>query len=186
MFSVEEYENKRVSIRFTVVSIFIFATVLTSAIAISLQYYFSQSMATESALKHFDLDAKHMSQYLSQLDTEAVNITKLLSGLDQLIEDDHFNRKALYTFAELMRSNPIYFGVNVGLPNGDFYQLINLDVFPPSRAKTFSIPSDRWLFSFITGKGDHRIRQFIYLNVALQERMRREEVTVYDPRVRPW
>ena len=186
MFSVVEYENKRVSIRFTVVSIFIFATVLTSTIAISLQYYFSQSMATESALKHFDLDAKHMSQYLSQLDTEAVNITKLLSGLDQLIEDDHFNRKALYTFAELMRSNPIYFGVNVGLPNGDFYQLINLDVFPPSRAKSFSIPSDRWLFSFITGKGEHRIRQFIYLNDELQERIVKEEITVYDPRVRPW
>ncbi|WP_064792365.1 HD domain-containing phosphohydrolase [Shewanella woodyi] len=186
MFFAEGNERRRITIRFTVVSIFILATVLTSAIAISLQYYFSQSMATESALKHFDRDAKHMSKYLSQLDTEAANITKLLSGLDQLVEDDHFNRKALYTFAELMRSNPIYFGVNVGLPNGDFYQLINLDAFPSSRVKSFSIPSDRWLFSFVTGTGDNRIRQFKYLNDDLQERISRDEVTVYDPRVRPW
>ncbi|MEC4726137.1 transporter substrate-binding domain-containing protein [Shewanella sp. D64] len=186
MLSVEGYEKKRVSIRFTVVSIFILATVLTAAIAIGLQYYFSQSMATQSALKYYNFNAERTSKYLSQVDTQAVNITKLLSGLDQLIEVDIFNRKALHTFAELMQVNPIYFSINLGLPNGDFYQLVNLDSSPLIRDLFLAIPDDRWVFIFVTGKGAKRIREISYLDNRFRERVRRDEFTDYDPRGRPW
>jgi hypothetical protein len=40
----------KLSIRLTVLSAFVLATVMIVTIAISLQYYFSRKMATESAL----------------------------------------------------------------------------------------------------------------------------------------
>ncbi|WP_394391231.1 HD domain-containing phosphohydrolase [Shewanella woodyi] len=186
MFSVEGYEHKRVSIRFTVVSIFIFATVLTAVIAIGLQYYFSQSMATDSALKHYDLNADHTSKYLSQVDTQAVNITKLLSGSELLIEAEHFNQKALHTFAELMRINSLYFSINLALPNGDFYQLVNLNAYPTIRDQLLATPNDRWVLLLVTGEGDKRRRKVSYLDDEFNERVNREELTDYDPRQRPW
>lgn len=186
MVSEEGYEKKRVSIRFTVVSIFIFATVLTAAIAIGLQYYFSHSMATESAVIHYDLNAEHTSKYLSQVDTQAVNITKLLSGSEQLIDADRFNHKALYTFAELMRVNSLYFSINLALPNGDFYQLVNLDAFPTIRDELLATPDDRWVFLFVAGEGAKRVRWISYLDDEFSERISRDEFTDYDPTVRPW
>ena len=55
----------QISIRLTLVSLFLIATSLTAIIAIGLHYYFSMSFASESARNSFQITAKygHMDHF---------------------------------------------------------------------------------------------------------------------------
>ena len=57
----------RFSIRLTVVAVFVLATSITAIIATSLQYYFSEKMALESNLLHFNMTTQSVADYLSRI-----------------------------------------------------------------------------------------------------------------------
>lgn len=179
-------KSKRFTIRFTVVGIFILATVITAAIAIGLQYYFSKAMATESALKYYEQASRNASSYLSQIDVQASNVTKLLSSFDQLVENENVNPEALDTFAEVMKINPLFYAIYIGLPNGDFYELINLDAHPIIRSQLEASHLDRWVTIEVAGQGSSRTQLYQYLDKNFNQRTSREKPTEYDARLRPW
>ncbi|WP_076416037.1 HD domain-containing phosphohydrolase [Shewanella sp. UCD-KL12] len=179
-------KSKRFTIRFTVVGIFILATVITAAIAIGLQYYFSKAMATDSALKFYNQAAQNASTYLSQIDVQANNVTKLLSSFDNLVENDSFNPESIDTFAEVMKSNPLFYAIYVGLPSGDFYELINLDAHPIIRSQLEASHLDRWVTIEIKGEGSERSQNYQYFDAAFNLRASRQKPTEYDARLRPW
>ncbi|MCJ8301395.1 HD domain-containing phosphohydrolase [Shewanella sp.] len=183
---VAKRKGKRFTIRFTVVGIFILATVVTAVIAIGLQYYFSKTMATESALKYYNQASQSASTYLSQIDIQANNVTKLLSSFDSLIENDKFNPESIDTFAEVMRSNPLFYAIYVGLPNGDFYELINLDAHPIIRSQLEASHLDRWVTIEIKGEGRARSQYYQYLDEEFNLRASRQKPSEYDARLRPW
>lgn len=127
MFSTLVNKLKQVSIRFTLVSIFMLVTLLTAGIAIGLQYHFSKSMARESALFFNILEASHVSDFLARIDDEAVNSTKLLSSLIHFIEPENLDVDIRPIFADIMRSNGMFHAISIGFPNGDYHSLINLE-----------------------------------------------------------
>ncbi|MCL1139396.1 HD domain-containing phosphohydrolase [Shewanella pneumatophori] len=178
--------KKRFTIRVTVVGIFILATVLTAAIAIGLQYYFSKAMATDSAVKLYDLTAKNTSSYLTQVDNQAVNAVHLLSNLDALSINGGVNLETRRVFAEIMRTNTLFYALYIGTPNGDFYELINLDAHPIIRKQLNASHLDRWVMIEIHGEGELRQRTQSYFDDQFTLRVKRSEPSEYDARVRPW
>ncbi|RTR27204.1 HD domain-containing phosphohydrolase [Shewanella atlantica] len=178
--------QKRFTIRFTVVGIFILATFLTAAIAIGLQFYFSKSLTTESALKYYGQAADNTSNYLTQIDTQAKNATKLLASFDNLVVEESFNNESIKTFAEVMRSTPLFYAIYVGLENGDFYELINLDAHPIIRAQLQASHQDRWVSITISGEGEQRKQLYQYLNKDFNVRTARSQPSEYDASQRPW
>lgn len=178
--------NKRFTIRFTVVGIFILATIVTASIAIGLQYYFSNTMATESAVKLYNLTAKNTSSYLTQVDNRATNTTQLLSNFDDLVTDGAFNPEAQQAFAEVMRTNSLFYAIYIGMPNGDFYELINLDAHPIIRTQLNASHLDRWVIITISGEGELRQREQSYLDEQFNLRVTHSEHSEYDASVRPW
>jgi HD-GYP domain-containing protein (c-di-GMP phosphodiesterase class II)/ABC-type amino acid transport substrate-binding protein len=186
MSAATKVSNKRFTIRFTVVGIFILATVVTASIAIGLQYYFSTAMATESAVKLYNLTAKNTSNYLTQVDKRAINTTQLLSNFDDLVVDGAFNSEAQQAFAQVMRTNSLFYAIYIGMPNGDFYELINLEAHPIIRTQLDASHLDRWVIISISGEGALRQREQSYLDEDFNLRVTRSELSDFDARVRPW
>ena len=186
MFSTAGQKYKQIGIRFTLVSIFIIATMFTAAIAIGLQYYFSQSMASESALTFNSLKATHVSNFLTRIDEKAINTTKLLSRLIHFVDPENLDADIKPIFADVMRSNALFYTIYIGLPNGDIHGLINLDVSEGVRGKLQASHEDRWLYILVEGEVKHRKRKFFYLDKDLNLRAQRAEPSGYYSNERPW
>ncbi|WP_394201597.1 HD domain-containing phosphohydrolase [Shewanella waksmanii] len=179
-------KRKRFTIRFTVVGIFVLATVVTAAIAIGLQYFFSHKMATESALKHYKQAADSTSQYIAQIDIQANNVAKLLASVDNLVVEGEFNPDAYDTFAEVMLINPLFYAIYIGLSNGDFHELINLDAHPVVRSQLQASHLDRWVVISVSEQNGERIQRYQYFDAEFNQRTSHQRVTEYDSRLRPW
>jgi len=174
------------TIRFTVVSIFILATVITATIAISLQYHFSKNMATESASQLFSLSSKKTQEHLQALDQRAQNVTRMFAKFGDMVDGNKINDSAVPVFAEMLKSSKDFYAVYIGFANGDFFELINLNASPDIRAQIDASFTDRWVTVVVSGEKNNRKRVFSYLNDDLTVRASREEASDYDASIRPW
>ena len=186
LFSPAVLKPKQHTIRFTVVSIFILATVITATIAISLQYHFSKSMATESARQLFSITSDKTQEHLRGLDKRAQNITRLFAKFGDLIDGNTIKESAIPVFSEMLKSSQAFYAVYIGFGNGDFYELINLEASPVIRDQIQASFTDRWVIVEVNGKSNQRKRTFKYLGEDLTVRTQREEISDYDASARPW
>ena len=177
---------KRLTIRFTVVAIFIFATLFTASVAISLQYYFGQRLATESSLRLYNQSANSTARYLNQLDSQASNTTKLVANFESLYTPMGLTNAAKQVFSQAMRSANFIYSIYLGSPDGEMFELVNLDAHPIVRRQLKASLEDRWVIISIQGKGKGRIRAFHYLDAEFKQRTSRMEPTDYDASIRPW
>ncbi|MCG9719954.1 HD domain-containing phosphohydrolase [Shewanella sp. Isolate7] len=177
---------KRLTIRVTVVGTFIIATLFTAAVAIGLQYYFGQRLATEASLKLYNQSADSTGSYLSQLDSQAINTTKLVANFEGLYTPMGLTREAKQVFGQAMRSAKFIYAIYLGSPDGDLFELVNLDAHPIVRRQLKASLEDRWVIIAIQGKGEGRIRAFHYLDADFNQRASRMEPTDYDASIRPW
>lgn len=174
------------TIRFTVVSIFILATVVTAAIAISLQYHFSKNMATESASQLFSLSSQKTQEHLQSINKRAENITGMFAKFGDLVKGNEINTSIVPVFAEMLKSSGDFYAVYIGLADGDLFELINLDASDKIRAQVGASPADRWVTIEVSGKLSNRKRVFSYLNNDFTVRTTRAESSDYDASARPW
>ncbi|MDO3382341.1 HD domain-containing phosphohydrolase [Gilvimarinus algae] len=176
----------RLPIRLLVVGIVALTMVVTATLAISLQYYFSRDMAIDAAIKRYQLTAGNTSEFIEAVETRGAQVTRLLSEYPALVTHaaDHPHMRDL--FAEVMRNNTIFYSIYVGFPNGDFYELVNLDNGPDVRAGVSANPEDRWVVNTVTQGEQGRVRQFYYYDEHFKLRQRVSEPSNYDVRERRW
>lgn len=174
------------TIRFTVVSIFILATIVTATIAISLQYHFSKTMATESASKLFSLTSQNTTQHLHAVDQRAENVTRMFAQFTGLVSGDSASDSTLLTFVEMLKNNNSFYAAYLGFGNGDFYELVNLNASPVIRAKYDALAEDRWVLIEVVNNDNKRVRSLNYLYNDLSSRIITEEPSNYDATSRLW
>ncbi|MGF1764222.1 HD domain-containing phosphohydrolase [Aliivibrio kagoshimensis] len=174
------------TIRFTVVSIFILATVITATIAISLQYYFSRTMATESASQLFSLTSKKTQEHLLVIDKKAENVTQMLAKFGDLLNGHELSDSAIPIFSSMLDSSDVFYAVYIGYGNGDLSEVINLDASPVIRQQIKASYKDRWVVIDIKDTGTGRTRTIKYLDEVFNVRVIREEPSDYLATVRPW
>lgn len=176
----------RISIRATVTAFFLVATIITASVAISLQYFFSTTMATESTLSVYQKTAASTRDYLTGVDGRATAATRILGQFTRFVGESGISEDSRQLFVEAMQRNPLYYGIYIGFANGDFYQLVNLDADPVVRSQLRAQPEDRWLTIKVSGEGEQRQRRFDYYDAEFNLRDSRSQSTDYDPRKRPW
>lgn len=174
------------SIRVTVVSIFIFASVLTTTIAIGLQYYFSQKMAHSAAVQLYDFASDSASNYISQEDERAANYAVLLANFTNLIEGQRLHPDAIQLFTNILLKHELYYSLYLGFPNGDLQQLVNLTKQQNNRINLQAKESDRWALVSVMGHGEQRRREILYYDQDFNLRAKRQEKTDYYAHKRPW
>lgn len=176
----------RLSARLMVVSIVLFTTLITACIAIGLQYYFSRAMAIESALAQHQITAQNTSNYIESIENRATQITRLLAQYPTLVNTQDESPSMRDLFAEVMRSNSIFYSIYLGFANGDFYEVINLENSQGARKSIKANPEDRWVVNRVSVINGMRTRQLDFYDDHFTLRTTRLEKSNYDTRTRPW
>ena len=184
----EKNKTNTVSIRLTVLSVFIIITGLTAAIALGLQYYFSGNLARTAAEDSFRSMSEKVGQQMTALDNCSANLVDVLGNYHTLatFPDPEKERHALALLGAAMKNNPSIYALYVGYPNGDFFELINLESGKDVRKSFQAAPQDSWVLVKITSLAGNRSKTSVYLDPAFKVRAERREETDYDPRKRPW
>ena len=183
---IHKLRHHKLPIRVTVVSVFILATLITAAVAVGLQYFFSKQIATNATLSQFSGLSQHASQYLQTVDDRASKVAKVLSIYPSLLEDSLSGSEVRNVFAEFMRNNPMFYAIYIGFENGDFYELINLESSRAVRRQLEAAPQDRWVIIHISGQGEQRKREYQYYDANFELRVVRDEDSEYNATQRPW
>ncbi|SFK58614.1 HD domain-containing phosphohydrolase [Methylophaga sulfidovorans] len=176
----------RLTIRLTVVMTFIFATFITAVAALTLQYYFMQQMATDAATERFNNLADKTSQLLNTIDSQAVETTRILASYPGLVNGNTVSQDARSIFSSLMLDRDMLYAIYLGLPNGDFYEVINLNSGEEVRKQLNADPKDRWVVVTINGEGVERSRTFEYYSSDFKLRLKRSEPSNYISVISPW
>ena len=180
----------RCSVRVLVVGVVLLTALFTAVVAIGLQYYFSRAMAIDAAVASYQQTARHTGEFIQAIDRRATQITRLLARYPQLalpaIPAAGEEQQLLALFAQAMRNNPIYFSIYLGLPNGDFLEVVNLESSPDMRELLKAQPDERWLVNRVYNHQGQRIRQLDYFAADMGWRRQRQEPSNYDVRQRRW
>ena len=181
-------KNNTVSIRLTVLGVFIIITGLTAAISLGLQYYFSGDLARTAAENTFRSMSEKVGQQMNALDHYSANLVDVLGNVHTLatFPDPEQERCALPLLGAAMKNNPSVYAVYVGYANGDFFELINLESGKDVKKSFQATPQDSWVLVKITSVEGVRSKTSVYLDTTFKIRAKRREDTDYDPRKRPW
>lgn len=184
--AVKKARSWRLSFRVTVITIFLFLTLIMAVIGMALQYYFSTRLTTDSTLTLYHQAADQTRAYLASIDQSTSQILKLSAPRLGLADDlDHPQAmRALMT--TILQDHPLYYASYVGFPNGDYYELINLDNGVEVRRQLMALPQDRWVVLTVRHVDGERRRTLAYYDRNFVLRTRREAPTNYDPTTRPW
>ncbi|MDP4984907.1 transporter substrate-binding domain-containing protein, partial [Pseudoalteromonas tunicata] len=173
------------SIKSTVVSIFILAVAFTALAAIGLQYFFSHQMAVDSATKLFNITTQGTAEKLASISKSAENTLHILS--------QHPNVKSQFTqnqlkvdISDVMQFNPHFYAIYLGLDNGDFFELINLQSSSSVRSQLNAEQSDHWVAIEIIHQAQNTQKLTHYYDQHFKKRTTISEPTEYDPRDRMW
>ncbi|WP_169308438.1 HD domain-containing phosphohydrolase [Ferrimonas aestuarii] len=180
-------ENRGISIRVTVVFVFIIGTLITAATAITLQYLFSSKIATEAVTAQAEILAKNTQAKVEGLHTKAAHSVEILARNAALVEAGQVDEVATdKLFANLLENNNEFYAVYLGLANGDFYELINLEASPLIRDQLGASLTDRFAKVVIHDLDGRRVKQTLFLNEAFEVSHQFVESSDYDARTRPW
>lgn len=177
---------RKFSIRFTVGSMFLFATVLTAISAISLQYYFSRQMAEEHVLSKLTMASSEISDYIQQIDVNATSSAQILRSVSMATEQQFSEKETRDIFIQVLKDNPLFYSLYYGNHQDDFYQIINLESSPIVRERIDAVDQDRWVIIKIKGVGYDRVRTTEFYSAALKRTRITSEKSNYFPSQRPW
>ncbi len=185
---IQKIKHATFSMKLTVISLFAVLSLLIISVALSLQYYFSQSLAKQSASLLFESTARRVSEQIQSLDIESSDLAKLLAlaSDDLSIDNQQVIRPITRLMAQAMRQKPYLYAIYIGYQNGNFYELINLDSSDKVRVTLNAKPIDRWLVVHIHDTDSGRQRQFYYFDQEFELTGQHSEPSQYFANVRPW
>ncbi len=178
-------KKARVPIRVAVVSIFAVASALTAILAISLQYHFGHTLATEAASELYTRTATGAAEELHSVGVQTRNMAELLVEYPEISGGASKDAK-IRTFTTVLRQNPLFYGVHLGRADGTFFQIVNLKDRKAIRKELWAIPEDRWVVVTVGGELAHGLRRYDYLDESLVLRSSRTEEALFDVTSRPW
>jgi len=179
-------KRKTFSVRFTVGTMFVFATLITGLVAVSLQYHFSKKMAIEHTVQTLSEASSDLSDYMQALERNASNAARLLASISHIFDIQSNEQDLRNILAEMMTENALFYSIYIGSDNDDFYQVINLESSPIVREKIAANSEDRWVVIKITGDKQNRIRETYYYDSEFVLREMNKTKSNYFPTERPW
>ncbi|WP_260259162.1 HD domain-containing phosphohydrolase [Vibrio intestinalis] len=177
---------RKFSIRFTVGSMFIFATVLTATFAISLQYYFGRQMSEEHVLSKLTMASAEISEYIQQIEVNATSSARILRSVSVAAGHQFSEEDIRDIFVQVLSDNPLFYSLYYGNEFEDFYQIINLDSSPIVRERIMASEQDRWVIIKIWSERGERVRTTEYFTESFQRTRMTSESSNYYPTQRPW
>ncbi|WP_261815773.1 HD domain-containing phosphohydrolase [Vibrio gallicus] len=176
--------KRRFTIRFTVIGLFLLTTALTAGVAIALQYYFSKQQVLKYTLQEYKSTAQSIANNVNQIDDYFSNATELISQVGPSLANLKQADLTRDLFVSMMRASPFFYSAYVGKPNGDFYQVINLESLPDLRQKLGAATTDRWIVAQINPNS--QLRTVTYYDQDMAMTGQRQQPSRYLANQRPW
>ncbi|MBW1865992.1 MAG: amino acid ABC transporter, partial [Deltaproteobacteria bacterium] len=129
-----------------------------------------------------------MTQHIQAGDAVAKNmiyLTELYPGLT-LSPTDSGHRETIKRFAITMQRSINVYAMYIGHPNGDFFEVVNMESATVLHAHFQAPLKTRWTIIKIFDSPQGRVRQFDYLDDALNLISTRSESSEYLANERPW
>lgn len=175
----------KTTIRLTVVAAFVLVTLLTTALATGLQYYFSESMAKRAAAELYEVTASGVAAELNGISRVYVNVIQLLAANSALATPEA-DQELLATFTGLLQNNPMLYGAYVGRDDGSFVEVINLESAQRANISLGEDTDDTWLQLTVDNTAGRTQRRYRYLDDSLRVTRTRAEDTDYSALDRDW
>ncbi len=186
--SVNTKTNRKITIRFTIASLFVFAIVLTSTIAIGFQYSFGRQLATEHALSSYSDLSRSIGARIQGSDADSLSVTKLLAkiGSTERYRGLENERALIDLFTETMETHPHIYSLYYAVGDDYFFQLINLDSDPKVRDKTDAHIGERWVLNKVFNGENGRVKETTFLDYDHNGQRVETVSSSYFPSQRPW
>ena len=181
-------KKRTVSIRVTVLGVFMMVVGLTAGLSLYLQYYFSRDLAKTAAENSFLATSEKVGERIQALESQSANLVGVLGCLAELerYPGAEEERRLLALLSGMMDQNSNFYSIYVGYGTGNFFEIINLESSDNVRAAFSAAPNARWVLIKITGRDVARRKVTSYLDQHFTTRIQTLESTDYDPRLRPW
>lgn len=177
--------HRRVSLRVVLGVMFVFCTILTTTVAISLQYYFSSKNELKHTLSRYNNIATSVSHYLSDLQSLAENAARSGAQLVSIIGIESADKRIIVPLSDLLVRDPNLHSIFVAKENEDFFQLINLSS-QDMKTRVGAKDSDKWLLVVHKGRGKDRRKTSTFYNNKFKATDTRVEFSNFLPTRRSW
>ncbi|NVJ52328.1 MAG: HD domain-containing protein [Campylobacteraceae bacterium] len=172
----------------TISMILIFLISSVILVTLSLNYYFSKDLAYEATETSFRLTAEKIEQKIVSFDRTNTNILKSLVYAESikefpLVDEVH---KKLKQLTVILENNKHIYALYTGNKNGDFYEVINLNISEKLREKYSTKKEARWLIVKIYKEDNIRYRYEQILTPELKIISTKKILAKYNPSNRPW
>ncbi|HAS8179111.1 HD domain-containing phosphohydrolase [Vibrio vulnificus] len=179
-------QARKFSIRVTVGSMFLIATMMTALVAISLQYHFGKAMSQEQVMSKLTLASGDVSDYVKDIELSASNSARILKSVAMATERKFTRQEIQSLITEVLTDNPMFYSIYYGKKNEDFFQVINLNSSPTIREKMLASEQEHWVVIDIRGVGEKRFRTTRYYDSEQNVTRITREPSRYFPTQRPW
>lgn len=170
----------------TIVSVCAIIAAATALVAISLQYYFSKQLVINSTQAFSKQVAGQIELSISKMDDTASNTVSLLSKFSDLVEEGQVSETTFGLFKDVLVEHNEFYAIYLGLSNGDFHELINLETNQEIRSQLNAAPNDRFVRITIYNDSESRVKQTDFLDEHLNVRHSITEDSNYDATSRHW
>jgi len=180
--------NYFIKIRPTISLMLIFLITSVVITTLSLQYYFSKDLAFNATKDKFKEMSEKIDQKVESLDkrnNDIISIFEIYKEI-KITPEKNIRHELLPLFTSTLNNNSHIYALYVGNKNGNFYEVINLDIHESLRKKYKVKNNIKWLVVKIYEKEGIRIQYEEFLNNKLQQIESRESKAIYNPTLRPW
>ena len=176
---------QKISIKITVISLFIFLSSLIMLMMFYIQYIFSQELITQSVNDKVKLLSAKVENHIKYInDLHENTIQNGSNFLEETSIEDFIKNKNTYIrqFTKILNNNKNIYSVYVGFKGDHFFELINLDIDKKLRTQYQASKDAKWLYIEIVNDK----QQFLLLDGSLKTLSKKTEKTSYYSTTRPW
>ena len=176
---------QKISIKITVISLFLFLSSLIMAMMFYIQYIFSQELITQSVNDKVKLLSAKVENHIKYInDLHENTIQNGSNFLEETSIEDFIKNKNTYIrqFTKILNNNKNIYSVYVGFKGDHFFELINLDIDKKLRTQYQASKDAKWLYIEIVNDK----QQFLLLDGSLKTLSKKTEKTSYYSTTRPW
>ncbi|OQQ10489.1 phosphohydrolase [Vibrio splendidus] len=176
---------KRIPLRVILGAMFVFCTIVTASVVITVQYQFAKQAELQHVLNRYHSIAIGVSSNLSNLQNLAGNVTQTGAQMVALIDEDLTHKNIVVSLSKLVTKEPSLYSVFIAKENNDFYQLINLSD-DSIRSRLGAKERDAWLLVVHQGDKRERRKRSIYYDKNFSVRSEVQGYSSFYPIQRSW
>lgn len=179
---------KKIPFRLTIISMCTLLALVLLVITFSFLVYFDGMMIENDIRNRFARMCDGVEATVNALDENMADTLRALAVFPTVMDGDKEGGGKAFNeiFTAIIRGNRQLYSMYIGHEDGEFHEIINLDVHGELRRTYNAKMTDRWLEVAIRQTGDGAVKTFSLLDDNLRRTAETSMPSDYIPGTRPW